>query len=122
MKQRFITRPAAASITEIMLFIGEQNPIRAVEYHETVIGCLARFDERFLPRQAHEELPGVYAVSVPGFRGYVVWVAVTDEAIAAVAAFRPGLTSEQQTQRARPGLYVAAVRTVVGDVEGAAPH
>ena len=104
MKRRYWTRPATASRYEIIDFIAEANPTKAQSYIETTTAVLLGFDERFLPhRPEPDDLPDVFQARVPGFAGYTVWVAVTDDAVAIVGAFRPGLSTGQKLRRARVG-------------------
>lgn len=106
MKARLIAEPAQQSRLEIAEFIASDgNVAKAEEYLTTSLQVLEAFDERFLPVQAHPRLPSyVRQAQVPGFDGYLLWIAVTDEAIAIIAAFRPGLPTKQKLRRARRGL------------------
>lgn len=105
MKQRFVTLPALASMREIFDFIAADNPNKASGYITSAEDALAVFDEQFLPLRAHARLPEyVRQVQVPGYKGYMLWIAVTDEAIAIVAAMRPGLSTSKKLNRARSGL------------------
>ena len=105
MKRRFITHHAQASREEIAAFIAQGDIAKASDYFDITRQMLADFDERFLPARASEHLPDyVYKTAVPGFKGYFLWIAVTDDVIAVVAAFRPGLTAAMQRDRADAGL------------------
>lgn len=106
MKPRLIAEPAALARLEIAEFVARDGNIaKAEEYLTSSLRVLEEFDERFMPVQAHPKLPHyVRQVQVPGFDGYVLWIAVTDEVIAMIAAFRPGLPTSQKLRRARLGM------------------
>lgn len=107
MRRRFWTNPATAGRREIIRFVTRDgNAEKGRAYVEATTGLLRDFDpDRVLPHRPEPELlPNVYQDRVPGFAGYVLWVAATGEAVAVVAAFRPGLATGQKVRRARRGL------------------
>ena len=105
MKPRVVVPTAEAALDEIHRFIASGDPRRADDFLAAAEAALAGFDERFLPARAHEALPDhVRSVRIPGFRGYVLWVAATPAVIAVVAAFRPGLPPGRTAGRGRAGL------------------
>jgi len=106
MKRRILAEPAAQARLDIAAFIASDGNIaKAEEYLANSLKALNTFDERFLPVRAHPRLPEyVRQTQVPGFDGYVLWIAVTDDAIALIAAFRPGLATAQKVRRGRQGM------------------
>ena len=105
MKRRVIVRSARMAVAEITDFVASGNVAKAATYPGLVADLLEAFDERFLPhRPEPDRLPKVYQARVPSFAGYVLWIVVTDEAIAVIAAFRPGLATGERVRRARRGM------------------
>jgi len=104
MKPKRITATADATIDQIAEYIHKENPDAAFRYLEAVYAKIDTFDERFLPRRASETLPeNIREISVSGFRGYTLRVAVFDEEMVFLAAFAPGLSTERKNRRTRFG-------------------
>lgn len=105
MKPKRVTRTAATFVQEITRYIHRDNPAAARAYRRAVSETFAAFDERFLPRRASENLPEyVRAVTVKGFPGYTLRVAVLPDAIVLVAAFAPYLSDQMVQSRSESGL------------------
>lgn len=105
MKPRVVTETAARHIASITRYIHRHNPAAARNYRAAVSEWLDRLDEFSIPKRATERLPDhVREAQVPGFRGYVVRVAFTSEAIVLLAAFAPHLSDRRRDAQTRTGL------------------
>ena len=107
MKPKRIAASAGAAVRDIVAYIHADNPIAARRYSEAVIQAFRDFDERFLPRRASEKLPSyVREMHVPGFRGYLLRIAILEDQIVLVSAFAPRISDERKD---------AATKTALGE-------
>jgi len=105
MKQRFFAPSAINDVTEVHDHIAADSASNAERFVDACDEALGQFDERFVLKTVKEFAPAkVYKMRVPGFVRYWLWIAVSDEVVAIIAVFRPGLTSDQMIDRGTKGL------------------
>lgn len=106
-RKRIITPNAQADIEEITDFIFADNPAKAADYFSAASKTFFEMPENLTPTRADDRLPiciRKFPVQEKGFESYFLYIAMLDDVIALVAAFRPGLPDGIKIRRAQLGI------------------
>lgn len=105
MKRKLVTPEADAAIEAVFDFIAADNLDAAERYYRVAYDTFFELPDIRMPVRASDHLPEyVRSLHIPGFDGYVLRIAIFDDAVFLLTALRPGATDEMNDAKTQTGL------------------
>lgn len=105
MKRKKITLHARGDLDAISTFIARNNYTAAERFYHVTVHHFENLPDILTPERASPLLPEeVRKLQVKGFSGYTLHIAIFEDAIYLLSAFRPGLSDIQKIAHTKQSL------------------